>query len=114
MKLEHHTQPVLTRTQWVGRIARCFRVAGLLVLISLSIGILGYHFLGHLPWIDALLESAMILGGEGPIAPMNNDTVKIFASLYALFSGLMLVTITGLLLGPWLHRVMHQLMVAEK
>ncbi len=79
-----------------------------MILFSLLIGILGYHYIGDLPWIDALLEAAMILGGEGPIAPMDNNAVKLFASAYALYSGLVLLTTTGVLLAPWLHQILYR------
>ncbi|MDE2030604.1 MAG: hypothetical protein KGI97_08605, partial [Alphaproteobacteria bacterium] len=70
-------------------------------------GILGYHFLGRLKWIDAILEASMILGGMGSIAPRKNDAVKLFASAYALFSGFVAVGTTGILLAPWVHRLLH-------
>jgi hypothetical protein len=82
-------------------------VAALIMLVSLSVGVVGYHLLGHLPWIDALLEASMILGGMGAVSPMTNDAVKIFASFYALFSGLMILTISGILLAPWVHRLIY-------
>ena len=77
------------------------------MVFSLSGGIIGYHFLGHLNWVDSLLEASMILGGMGPVAAMSNDEVKIFASLYALFSGLVILTTSGIILAPWLHRLMY-------
>lgn len=86
---------------------RASSMAAVIVLIALLIGVLGYHFLGELPWIDALLEASMILGGMGAIAPMKNDAIKLFASVYALFSGLMVLSIMGIMLAPWLHRMLH-------
>ncbi len=78
-----------------------------IVVLSLTIGILGYHYLGDLAWIDALLEASMILGGMGAVAPMHTDAVKLFASAYALFSGLMLLSTAGLLLAPWVQRLLY-------
>jgi len=86
---------------------RSLRIAAIVVGLSLLAGILGYHFLGHLNLVDSLLEASMILGGEGPIAPMQNDAVKIFASLYALFSGFVLLAAAGIIIAPILHRLMH-------
>ncbi len=86
---------------------RSLAVAGVMVSVSLAIGVSGYHYLGGLHWVDALLEASMILGGMGPVSPLTNDTVKIFASCYALFSGLALVSTTGMLLAPWLQRMMY-------
>jgi len=91
------------------RVMRSFGLASLLAGSTLIAGILGYHLLGHLPWIDAILEASMILGGMGAVAPMANDAVKLFASAYALFSGLVVITTIGILMAPWLHRMMHRL-----
>ena len=107
MYYERRSQPLISQAQWLLRLARSLRLAGAVIGISLLSGILGYHFFGHLDWVDSLLEAAMILGGEGPIAPMQNDAVKIFASLYALFSGFILLAAAGIVLGPILHRLMH-------
>jgi hypothetical protein len=107
MFYEHSYQPVLPYRKWLRRVAKSIGLAVWLAAVSLGIGILGYHYLGALPWVDALLEASMILGGMGPVAPMNNNAVKIFASGYALFSGLMLISTTGILIAPWLHRMLH-------
>lgn len=88
-------------------VSRSIYTALALIGVSLLVGILGYHYLGNLSWMDALLEASMILGGEGPIATMETNAVKLFASAYALFSGLMLLSTTGILLAPWLHKLMH-------
>ena len=102
----HPHQP-FTREHWLGRVKQSLLIAAIMVSVSLSIGITGYHYLGDLKWVDALLEASMILGGMGPVAPMANDTVKVFASIYALFSGLALVSTTGMLLAPWLQRMFY-------
>jgi len=107
MPFEHYSQPILAKRKWYRRVLGSIWIALTVVLASLMIGILGYHVLGGLGWIDSLLEASMILGGMGPVATMSNDAVKIFASLYALFSGLMLLSIMGILMAPWLHRMMH-------
>ena len=105
----HHTYKVsaATHAHWLTTVRRSLLLAVTLVGASLFIGILGYHILGHLNWVDSLLEASMILGGMGPVAPLASDSVKIFASFYALYSGLMLITTTGLLLGPWLHKITY-------
>src|SRR5690348_11452068 len=66
-------------------------IASVLILVALAIGVSGYHFLNREPWIDALLDATMILGGMGPVSPMINDGAKLFASFYALFSGLVFI-----------------------
>lgn len=101
----HYPPP--KRRHWLTQARRTLLTALVLISISLGIGVTGYHYLGELSWIDALLEAAMILGGEGPIAPMNSSMVKLFASAYALYSGLMLLTTTGVLLAPWLHTLIY-------
>ncbi|HVR96123.1 MAG TPA: hypothetical protein VMW27_05885 [Thermoanaerobaculia bacterium] len=84
-------------------------VRGVLILgVALGIGVLGYHFVVGLPWLDALLNAAMLLGGEGPLAPTPTAAGKLFASFYALFSGLVFVTIAGLVLAPAMHRLLHR------
>jgi hypothetical protein len=104
---ERRSEPLISQARWLWRLARSLRLAGMVIGLSLLAGILGYHLLGHLGWVDSLLEAAMILGGEGPIAPMQNDAVKIFASLYALFSGFVLLAAAGIVVAPILHRLMH-------
>ena len=96
-----------TRAHWLTRVRRSILLAVSLIAVSLGGGVVGYHILGELSWVDSLLEASMILGGMGPVAPMKNDAVKIFASLYALFSGLMLISTTGLLFAPWLQKLLY-------
>ena len=89
-----------------------------LVLIgfTLALGMAGYRYLCGLPWLDALLESSMLMGGEGPIysADLSSPTAKIFASCYALFCGLVLIAGSGILLAPVVHRILHRLHVPEE
>jgi len=80
-----------------------------LIVSSLAIGMAGYHWLGRLDsWTDCLLNASMILGGMGPVDPMRTDGGKVFASLYALYSGIMLLASVGVMLSPVLHRVLHR------
>lgn len=84
--------------------------AGLAVLLifgGLSVGVAGYHWLAGLSWVDALLNASMILGGMGPVDTLQSDAAKIFASVYALFSGLMFIGIMGIIFVPIMHRVLH-------
>lgn len=78
-----------------------------MIAVALTIGIIGYHTLARLGWVDSMLEASMILGGMGPVNPLPNDAAKIFASFYALFSGLVLIGVMGVILSPIVHRVMH-------
>jgi hypothetical protein len=68
---------------------------------------LGYRLTGHMSWIDAFVNAAMILGGMGPVAVMESNAGKLFAGCYALFSGLAFITIVGVILAPFVHRVFH-------
>jgi hypothetical protein len=84
-----------------------FFIALAVIAIALGIGVLGYHHFAGLPWIDSLLNASMILTGMGPIDPMRSDAAKLFASLYALFSGVVFLTAVALLLSPIFHRLLH-------
>lgn len=107
MIYERHDEPLLPFHQWLVRVAHSIWCAFLIVFCALLIGICGYHFLGGLPWVDAFLEASMILGGMGAVAPMKTDTIKIFAGCYALFSGLLIISVMGIILAPFMHRILH-------
>ena len=87
---EHRKQPLLSAAKFTRRVIRHFALALLILAVGLGIGVLGYHCLGELNWIDALLNASMILGGMGPVDPPHSSAAKIFASAYALFAGLVL------------------------
>lgn len=85
-------------------------IATLLLLgVSLGIGMWGYSHFEHLPWRDAFLNSAMLLGGMGPVDAPHSSAGKLFAGVYALFAGLVFILAAGLLLAPALHRMFHTL-----
>jgi hypothetical protein len=84
-----------------------------IMLPALLIGIAGYHWIDKLEWIDSLVEASMILGGMGPINPLRNDAAKLFASAYALFSGLVFIGVMGIVLTPLAHRILHKFHVEE-
>jgi hypothetical protein len=81
---------------------------------GLGIGVVGYHIVAHLSWIDSLLNASMILGGMGPVDTLKTDASKIFASFYALFSGLAFVGIVSVLLAPFVHRLLHRIQAEER
>ena len=89
-------------------------LSAVLVGISLGIGILGYHFIAGLGWVDSLLNAAMILTGMGPVDTMNSNAAKLFASGYALFSGVVFITATGILIAPIFHHVLHRFHLEER
>lgn len=79
-----------------------------LLVIALAIGMAGYHFCEHLPWLDAFANAAMILSGMGPLEPLKTFAGKLFAGCYALFSGLLFITVAGIILAPIGHRLLHK------
>ena len=105
---EHRKQPLLSAAKFTRRVIRHFSLALLVLVVGLAIGVLGYHCLGGLNWIDALLNASMILGGMGPVDPLNSSVAKIFASCYALFSGLVFIGIASLIVAPFAHRILHR------
>ena len=106
---EHHTEPLLPRTLFYRRLLSYAFIAFLLILISLGIGILGYRYFEGMDWIDALLNASMILGGMGPVNELHTNSGKVFASFYALFSGVAFLAIAGTLFAPIAHRFLHRL-----
>jgi hypothetical protein len=104
---EHRRQPVAKRRDFVRRMARFASLSAGIVLASLLVGVLGYHFLEGQAWLDALLNAAMILGGMGPVAEIHSAAGKVFASAYALFSGMVLLVAVGVLIAPAFHRFLH-------
>jgi hypothetical protein len=84
-----------------------------LVLVALGIGIAGYHWIAGERWIDSLLNASMILSGEGPVDRLPTRAAKIFASVYALFGGLVFMVTMGLILTPLVHRLLHRLHIEE-
>ena len=83
-------------------------VALALLTASLGLGMLGYEHYEHLRWRDAFLNAAMLIGGMGPVKTDLSEQGKLFAGLYALYSGLVVIAVTGLLLGPGVHSLMHR------
>jgi len=106
--LEHHRQPLLPGPAFRLRVIRHAGVALAVVSVALSIGVLGYHLLERMPWIDALLNASMILGGMGPVGELHSAPAKLFASFYALFSGLVFIAVAGILFVPVIHRLLHR------
>jgi hypothetical protein len=79
-----------------------------LIGASILVGMIGYHAIAGLGWVDAFLNACMLLGGMGPVGELNGNAAKIFAGLFALYAGLVFVVVSGLLLAPMLHRVIHR------
>lgn len=105
---------MLTRMQFAMRVLRHVTIAAGTISVSLFAGVIGYHTLGQLPWVDSLLNASMILGGMGPVDPLHTNAAKIFASVYALFSGIVFIGVLGVLLAPFVHRAMHRFHLDEE
>jgi hypothetical protein len=103
---QRQEKPISTR-DFVLRMLRSAATAVLVTSIALVIGIAGYHWIGGLGWADAFLNASMILGGMGPVDPMQGTPAKIFAGCYALFSGLVFIALAGFFIAPIAHRVLH-------
>lgn len=111
-RYEHHSAPLLPRQDFMRRLLRNSMLATGLIVFSLGIGMLGYHLFVRLDWTDSFLNASMILTGMGEITALDTEGGKIFAGLYALFSGVAFLTIIGVLVAPVVHRFMHRFHLA--
>jgi hypothetical protein len=102
-----HEKPV-PFPRFVRRMALSLLLTLVVLSVALTVGVLGYHFIAALSWIDAILNASMILTGMGPVATMSTTSAKLFASAYALFSGVVFLSSIGLVLAPVFHRVLHK------
>ena len=93
---------------------RALLLSGGVIGISLLIGIIGYHYIAGFGWVDALLNASMILSGMGPVGTLKSNAAKIFASGFAIFSGVVFISATGILLSPVFHRVLHRFHLEQK
>lgn len=112
MMFERYDEPVIPFREFLRRVARTAMLALGLLVVPLLIGVVGYMWLAGLGPVDAFLNAAMILGGMGPVDQLTSDGAKIFAGAYALFSGIFFLVVAGVVLAPFLHRVLHRLHLA--
>lgn len=105
---EHRKDRLLPRREFVLRLGWSIAAGIGLILVSLSIGMVGYHTLAGLSWIDSFLDAAMILSGMGPVSPLHGDAAKLFAGCYAIYCGITLIATTGVILAPVIHRSLHK------
>jgi uncharacterized membrane protein YciS (DUF1049 family) len=108
LEFEHRGEPLLPMAEFRARLLRGFLLGAGLIVGSLVIGVCGYHWLAGLPWVDSILNASMILAGMGPVDPLSTAVAKLFASGYALFSGVMFLTSVGVLVSPIVHRFLHR------
>lgn len=111
---EHRHQPLAPIPAFIRRMAVCVLVSQCIAGVALLIGMVGYHEIAGLKWIDSFENAAMILGGMGPVDQMAATSAKLFAGLYAIFCGLVFISVMGIVLAPVLHRVMHRLHLADE
>ncbi|HZY45848.1 MAG TPA: hypothetical protein VFF70_14000 [Anaerolineae bacterium] len=105
---EHHTEPLIPRSEFAKRLLKSFLVSLAIIFGSLIIGMIGYRVTEGLSWIDAFLNASMLMGGMGPVDVMHTDAGKLFAGFYALYSGLVLLIAVGVLGAPLYHRFQHR------
>jgi hypothetical protein len=110
---ERKSEQLASWSVFAKRMTASLLMAGLLISIALSIGIIGYHHIAGFGWIDSFLEASMILGGMGPIKTLDENGAKIFAACYALFCGLVFMAVMGIVLAPVTHRMLHKFHLDE-
>jgi len=109
LKFEKHDEPLLPREAFLRRLGYNAGLALGVLVVSLAIGMIGYHVIEGLDWIDGFLESAMLLGGMGPVHAPVTAAGKLFAGVFALYSGILVIGTAGVILAPVFHRVLHSL-----
>ena len=108
MKYENRDTRPISTARFARRMGLHVAVAAGVVLVSLVAGMWGYEHFEHLPWRDAFLNTAMLLGGMGPVDPLRTNGGKMFAGFFALYAGGVFLVVAGLLLAPLIHRIMHR------
>lgn len=108
-RYEHRSEPLLPwRLFLLRRVGKTAAAATAVIVVSLILGMLGYRLTEGMGWLNAFLNASMILGGMGPVDTLHSASGKLFAGIYALYSGLVLVGTAGLLLAPFMHRLLHR------
>jgi hypothetical protein len=113
MRYEHRRQPLISRAEFLRRLANHGAVALAAILGALALGMIGYRLTEGMSWLDAYLNAAMILGGMGPVAALRTAAGKAFAATYALFSGVVFLVTAGVMFAPLAHRLMHRLHLGD-
>lgn len=114
MRLEHKKHQVLPLAKFFVRLGRYTIFAFVLIIFSLGLGMMGYHYFAKLNLIDSFHMSCMILTGMGPVLSMDDNDAKLFSSIYALYSGVAFLSITAVFFAPIIHRLLHILQVEGK
>jgi hypothetical protein len=106
-------KPLASWDRFVRRVLNHFGIAMAIIVVSLGIGMGGYRYFERMDWIDAFLNAAMLLGGMGPIETKLSWGGKLFAGLYALYAGMMVLVAASILIAPVFHRLLHRLHLDE-
>lgn len=106
--LEHHRAALLPLPDFLRRMLASLMIGGGVILLSLGVGMLGYHWTEGLGAMDSFINAAMILSGMGPLWSPKTDPGKLFAGLYALYSGLAVLAVAGVVFAPLVHRMLHR------
>jgi len=104
---EHRQHRVIPWPRFIRRASRHLLLGVAIVFGAVGVGTLGYHIAGHLGWLDSFLNASMSLSGMGPVDKMGDSGGKLFAAFYALFSGIVFIGVMGIVLAPWVHRLLH-------
>jgi hypothetical protein len=107
-------QKLISLNTFYLRLLKHVLIAGLIVAVSISIGAIGYHSLEEMKWIDTIYNASMILTGMGPVTVLKHDSSKIFASVFAVYGGIIILAITGMVLAPLAHRLLHIFNLSEE
>jgi hypothetical protein len=111
---EHTSKPLLSRHHFFRRMLYHWLFASAIVIVSLGIGIAGYQSTEGLSFIDSLLNASIILGGMGPVNELHTNAGKVFASFYALFSGMLFLVVAGIIVAPVVHRLPHWMRIEKE
>lgn len=111
---ESRTDPLAPPQVFAWRVGKYALFASGVAFVALLVGVFGYHYIAKFSWIDSLLNASMILGGMGPMGDLPSDAAKLFASFYALFSGLVFISVMGIVLAPAAHRALHHFHLDEQ
>lgn len=114
MKTKQLNRQILPLKDFIKRVIKYFLISSLLIVLSLAIGTLGYHYYGKISWIDGFYNASLILTGMGPVNEMHTTAAKLFASFYALFSGIVFLSTVAVIFAPIAHRLLHILHIPDE
>ena len=108
-----HEKPIAP-SSFARRLFTHLAIAMCVIVLSLTAGMVGYVYFEHLPWVDAFLNAAMLLGGMGPVNLPQTTAGKLFAGGYALYAGLIFIAVSALMFTPVFHRLIHRFHWSEE